>query len=462
MLTGLIGEARRLLLWLLIGILFGWLLGSVWKGFIFGLLAFILYYFWRLAQLARWLEGDGRGNLLDSGGLWGQVFQQLSAKRRAQRLRLRRLRRDAQLIQRVVQAFPDGIVTLGAGNIIETCNRTAIRLLGLAPEYDVGQPLLNIVRNPELVDFLQTPLNSVSVESLANETASNEPLIATSKSITDIPKGVAVLEIDQPRGLSGRLMFRRIDFGRDGRLLIVQDISQRSKLLQMRRDFIANASHELKTPLTVINGDLENLEHELKDVALSEAGREALQRLHEHAWRMTHLIDDLLNLSRLESEHSVQPKETVNIAELIQKVVTEYKGAKVQLDVKADSSLGIIGSASEFYSVVLNLIQNAILHGKEDVRIKVHWGLKDNGAGHFMVRDNGPGIPAIDLPRVTERFYRVDNRHPRQLGTGLGLSIVKHVMQRFQGKLDIRNLPEGGVVVRCIFPKERIVHLVEE
>jgi two-component system phosphate regulon sensor histidine kinase PhoR len=239
--------------------------------------------------------------------------------------------------------------------------------------------------------------------------------------------------------------------------MLVEDITQARRLEQMRRDFVANVSHELRTPLTVINGYLETFIDSGDDCCLP--WRQPMRRMHEQTERMLHLIEDLLILSRLETEGAQRPEHPVPVPELLHSVAEDALGLSGQrghkIRVEADSELWLRGSEPELRSAFSNLIFNAVRHTPDRGEIVIRWYANEAGL-HLEVEDDGEGIPATHIPRLTERFYRVDRGRARSHGgTGLGLAIVKHVLNRHEGRLRINSQVGVGSIFSCDFPAQR-------
>ncbi|HET7370783.1 MAG TPA: ATP-binding protein [Gammaproteobacteria bacterium] len=230
---------------------------------------------------------------------------------------------------------------------------------------------------------------------------------------------------------------------------------------QIRRDFVANASHELRTPLTVLRGYIDMMHEESAAGGALEIWRDPLENMVQQAERMEQIIVDMLTLARLEVEESAAKYVRVDIQTLLDKIMRQAKSMSrgnhtVRLNV--EPGLILLGHAAELENAFSNLVFNAIQHTPAGSQIDVHWARQD-GQAVFEVSDNGPGIPAEDIPRLTERFYRVDVARSRASGgTGLGLAIVKHALERHDSTLDITSEPGAGAVFRCLFPPRRVAH----
>jgi two-component system phosphate regulon sensor histidine kinase PhoR len=293
----------------------------------------------------------------------------------------------------------------------------------------VGQRIVNLIRTPELRRFLALG-------------SPGEPI-----------------RIPSPTDENTILNFRVVPYGKSQRLLIARDVSQQARLEQMRRDFVANVSHELRTPLTVVNGFLETLLDETGEYP--EHLNRSLGLMEQQAGRMSQIVEDLLLLSRLENSSSQMPREDVAVAAVLKMVedgVEPLAAEKEQqLSFACDGELRLYGAEKELYSAFSNLVTNAVRYTPEGGRIMVRWYRDEQGA-HFEVEDSGMGIAPQHIPRLTERFYRVDVGRSRESGgTGLGLAIVKHVLNRHKGSLRISSALNRGSTFSCDFPSDLIV-----
>jgi len=394
-----------------------------------GLGAYLAWHLYQLNRLSDWMERRLTGDAPEGDGIWEDVFMRLY------RLRLRNKRRHKRLVKRLArfqeaaQAMPNAIVVLDQENSIVWCNSAATRMLGIHTKHDLGQRLLNLVRHPELVSYIA-------------DSDYEEPLLMVSP-------------VDKTRTLSIRL----VAYGASQTLLVGRDITRLQRLKQMRRDFVANVSHEMRTPLTVINGYVEMMRDD--NSSSSDANLTMLTRIDEQATRLQSIVDDLLQLSRLESASQSNINDTINVAAIIDNIVSDAKelSGKQQhnftLDI--DHSLNLQGSEIEIRSAFSNLIFNAVRYTPEKGTINITWCKDANGA-HFSVSDTGVGIPAQHIARLTERFYRVDVARSRHTGgTGLGLAIVKHILQRHNASLRIKSTVGQGSEFRCNFIEERVV-----
>jgi two-component system phosphate regulon sensor histidine kinase PhoR len=349
-------------------------------------------------------------------------IDKIRAKSRNRKRAYHRLLRE---VSESTGALSDAGIILNPEKEILWFNTAATRLLGLDPARDIGNRIDNFIRHPDFVHYLGDPAG---------------------KSII-IPSPTAEL---------GFLSVQLIPYGREHRLAIVRDVTHERRLEQTRRDFVANASHELRSPLTVISGYLDALA-EAKD--LPDSWRQPIGEMLRQANRMTQILRDLIELTRLESETSKAKYDFVDVAEMLRGIVRELeaRAERPKLALRIESDAALLGSESELHSIFYNVIHNAIRFTPPTGSVDVSWSTDDEG-GVFTVRDTGIGIPATLIPRITERFYRVDPGRSRATGgTGLGLAIVKHALQRHHGKLTIQSREGEGSTFTCHFTPARLI-----
>jgi two-component system phosphate regulon sensor histidine kinase PhoR len=421
----------RLLGAALAGLAVGWLLGHVWAGLA---AAFGLYLGWQLVNLFRvdwWLRHRGFAEPPDIGGAWGDAITQVVRLHRRKRFHKQRFVQLFRQIQRSTSALPDGVVILNDQREIAWFNRMAAHLLALRRPADLGLRIDNLVRQPQFVRYLnnQQFANPVTVQF----------------------------------GDGQFLSLQLVPYGEGQLLLLVRDVSRQVRLEAMRKDFVANASHELRSPLTVISGYLETLS---QDPALDPELMAPVAEMRRQTDRMTTIITDLLELSRLEAaEGEVEgaPLDVAALASILRKDILARVAHPREVRVRIESAAALLGSESEIHSAFSNLVDNAAKFTSQDGSIEMRWWVDEEG-GHFSVGDTGIGIPAEHIPRLTERFYRVDSGRSRSRGggSGLGLAIVKHVLQRHGAVLEIRSTEGEGSVFTCHFPPYRLGKVAEE
>lgn len=425
----LLREAWRLLLLAGVGLLVSWWQGGLWP-LVLVLVGCLAFYLFQLERLRRWLQRyPDDWEPPESSGLWGELFNTLYRL-----LRKENLARDdlAQLIRRTensMSAMRDGVVLLDRRQQLETWNQAAAQALGLRMATDRRQAFTNLVRHPQMIEYLQGG-------------DFRQPLT-----------------LPAPTHAAKMLEYSVTRFGAGEYLLLIRDVTRLHRLEQMRKDFVANVSHELKTPLTVFKGYLEAL---LEATPNEQAGlRRALENMDGQSRRMERLINDLLWLAQLEgseAEHSHQP---VRLDQLCAAVCADsaalLESRQQQIDMDVPAGLSVLGDAGELRSALTNLLTNAINYSGEQGKIRVTWHADDEG-GRLEVCDNGPGIEAHHLPRLTERFYRPDaSRITATGGTGLGLAIVKHILLRHDAHLEIVSTLGQGSCFACCFPAHRIL-----
>ncbi|HLK71292.1 MAG TPA: phosphate regulon sensor histidine kinase PhoR [Steroidobacteraceae bacterium] len=415
----------RLLVALLIGAAVGWAFGVPWVAVAVVVTGALVLQLRQLLRLLRWVQAERlEEDAPDLPDPWATVVARVARLYRRKQFHKQRLLRLLRELRRSTAAMPDGVVVLNAQTEISWFNRTAARLLGLRRKGDVGLRIDNLVRQPEFVQYLR---------------AGQYALPVTVRSSADAEQ---------------HLSLQIVPYGAGQRLLLVRDVTREARLEAMRRDFVANASHELRSPLTVITGYLETLAQDATDPQLAVP----LQEMQRQAQRMSRIVHDLLELSRLESsdrEASTHPIDVVALtAQLRQDVLARPSHPSVSVQVESRALL--LGEEMQIHSAFANLVDNAAKYTPPEGSVQIRWWADQDG-GHFAVSDTGIGIPREHLPRLTERFYRVDAGRSRSTGgSGLGLAIVKHVLQRHGGWLAIESVEGRGSRFVCHLPSERL------
>jgi len=394
------------------------------------LLGIVIYHVRTLHALEEWLHQPdlSYSTIPDRSGLWGMVFARLARfVRRYDKERLG-LNTSLERLQRATSALPEGVVILGDQDEIEWCNSAAESHLGLNLGMDAGQHITRMVRQVRFVAYLEAGDFS-------------KPFL-----------------LKQSRLHDALLLIQIVPYGDREKLLISRDVTRFEEIEIMRRDFIANVSHELRTPLTVIGGFLETL---LEGNKISgEMEKKALMLMSDQATRMRRLVEDLLTLSRLENAGNNLTEEKVDVVKLLQELYQEAQslsGGNHVISLNLASHATLLGSEDELRSAFENLISNAVRYTPENGAISLNWAV-ENGKGVFYVQDSGIGIEPNHIPRLTERFYRVDRSRSRKTGgTGLGLAIVKHVLNRHQASMEVTSQPGVGSVFRIWFPASRVI-----
>ncbi len=408
--------------------LVGWLFDATMAFLLVGLLAYVGWSSWQLVRLHRWLDGRDGSDLPESFGLWGDVFDGLYRLQRKQKKSRKRLRKIVGRVRDSLSALRDGVIMLDANRSLEWWNGAAGEMFGFQDPRDRGQHISNLVRTPAFMHYFS-----------ANDF--REPL-----------------EMISPRRADQHLQVHITRFARTDHLVIVRDVTRLHALEKMRRDFVANLSHELKTPLTVMRGYLETLQDMEQLPVDSLPG--IISEMNRQGERMDHLLRDLLFLSRLENDARPGRDEQVELTALLARVVRDAQvigeSRSQRITLKVETNADLLGSEAELHSAFSNLLMNAVKYTPEGGEIEVHCRAVRNGL-EVLFRDNGPGIGFQHLNRLTERFYRVDTHRSQDAGgTGLGLAIVKHVLLRHDGRLVIRSEPGTGSEFICRFDAGRV------
>lgn len=380
----------------------------------------------RGVRLMAWLRGAQETEAPRDTGFWGEIGY------RAERVVRARERAAAQEQARLgrfleaIEASPNGVLMLDANGQIEWCNSVAAAHFGLDPQRDRLQHLTNLVRAPAFVAHLQAGVLE-------------EPV-----------------QFPDPRG-QGTLSVLVRDYGEGMKLVLSQDITERERADAMRRDFVANVSHEIRTPLTVLSGFIETM----AALPLTEVERKrVLLLMSQQTQRMQSLVADLLTLAQLEGSPRPAADHWIAVEKLLRQVDADARALSAGrhgISLSGLDAAQIAGAEGELLSALANLANNAVRYTPDGGRIEIGWRRLSDGSGEFAVRDTGPGIEREHLPRLTERFYRVDGSRSRDTGgTGLGLSIVKHVAQRHGGELDVQSEPGKGSTFRLVFPAARL------
>ncbi|MDH4149652.1 MAG: phosphate regulon sensor histidine kinase PhoR [Betaproteobacteria bacterium] len=402
---------------------------SVALGVLAAMLLFMLLHHVRhQARLFRWLADPRPEALPVSSGLWEDVFAALYHLLRRQRRSESLLTATLHDFRQAGMALPDGLIIVDGGDRIEWCNSKAERHFGLDPQRDAGQLVTYFVRQPQFAAAL-------AVDGYA------EPLTLRSTHGGDLILSVLI-----------------IPYEADRKLIISRDVTDRERVETMRRDFVANVSHELRTPLTVIGGFLETLaDMETPNIGLI---RRSVPLMRDQAKRMQGLVEDLLVLSRLESAGNPVSEEPVNVPDIVRALhhdALALSAGRHKLELSLDSTAWVNGAEDELRSAFGNLVSNAIRYTPAGGEVRLSWRGADDGGAVFAVRDTGIGIAPEHVPRLTERFYRVDRGRSRETGgTGLGLAIVKHVVNRHAARLVVSSEPGKGSCFSVVFPAGRI------
>jgi two-component system phosphate regulon sensor histidine kinase PhoR len=408
------------------GTLIGWIYDRPLLGF---LIASLLALVWQVRQLLffnRALHTGDFDTFRYGEGIWQQMYSRFSYEQERGGRYKSMHRQVLKEVRKSTNAMPDGAVILDDENEIATCNRAAKTLAGLKRKKDRGQRVDNILRDPELTHLLEI----------------NDPTLTV-----DIPSPVRD---------GAWLNCRVVPHGVDQKLLLLRDVTERMVLNRMRRDFVANASHELRSPLTVMSGYLDTM---AEDPELVATWAPPVRQMQDQAKRMTRIVAELLELSRLEGSGRASTDDIVDVNGLIASARKAYAAQAdapaIEFDVGSAAQLR--GNGGEIESVITNLLSNAIRHTPADGTITMAWRSDSHGAD-LIVADTGEGIADEHIPRLTERFFRVDRGRAREDGgVGLGLAIVKHVLGRHDADLYIDSELGAGSEFRCHFSSARVV-----
>jgi two-component system phosphate regulon sensor histidine kinase PhoR len=437
----------RLFWWLLaqfLGGVLGWFLADGIQGLLLGMVAVsclvAVLDFGRAAQFLRWLKSGDLQQAPLLSGFWGDVTDR--SRRWIRELQRQVAESDGRLqdFLAAIQASPNGVVLLDPEGRIEWCNQTAALHFGLDVQRDQHQLIGNLLRDPDFFRYLGDH---------------------------DFTRDVVIS--GRRQGKSARQASISVQlhlYGKDQMLMLSRDITDLEQAEAMRRDFVANVSHEIRTPLTVLSGFIETLQN----LPLEPQERaHYLQLMGQQATRMQSLVNDLLTLSRLEGSPLPSSTEWIPVAGLLahceqeakalSEVMTQRQGRShvLNVDMSMASHCEISGSATELQSAFSNLVNNAVRYTPAGGRIEVVWRVLADGHAELEVKDTGPGIAPEHLPRLTERFYRVDRSRSRETGgTGLGLAIVKHVLQRHEAQLSIQSTLGVGSSFTIRWPASRV------
>ena len=419
--------AGRLLGTIAAGLIVGASFGRVWTGLA---CALAVHLTWQLVVLFRvewWVRHRSFAVPPEIGGVWGEIIAQIVRLHRRKRFHKQRFVRLMRQLQSSTAALPNGVVILNPQREIVWFNRMAGRLLDLRRTGDLGLRIENLLREPEFTRYLR---------------------------LQDYTNPVVIRRANRD---DCYLSLQIVPYGDGQQLLLAEDVSRQMRLEAVRRDFVANASHELRSPLTVICGYLETLS---QDPALDRDLAGPVAEMRRQAERMTAIIHDLLELSRLERTAEPAAGEPIDVAALLallRKDVLARPAHPREVRLRIDSDAALVGEESEIHSAFSNLVDNAAKYTPAEGTVEMRWWVDEDG-GHFSVADTGIGIPSEHIPRLTERFYRVDPGRSRATGgSGLGLAIVKHVLQRHGGELEVQSIIGKGSTFTCHFPPQRVL-----
>ena len=416
-----LSAAIRIIFLTLLAAALGWYYGYPWAAVIGALFCLIAFWLVQLQRVQSWLR-DPRQRPPDVYGIWGDLLAQIYLHQRENKKVQQRLQSNVEYLENSFASMRDGVVMVDEQGTIQWFNQAVGPLLGLRYPDDTGQTLTNLVRAPEFNAYFLGGDYSIPLQYY---------------STGEVPSHLRV-EITH--------------FGAGARLLFVRDVTAAVRMDEIRRDFVGNVSHELRTPLTVISGYLDTFLTDKE--GFPPRYSRALRQMAQQADRMENLLKDLLWLSRIESEEREIKRELVDVRALIEELCDELSDADTQpgLLLKIETDCKVRGDYRELYSAVANLVNNAIKYSPDDSPVTISWR-RQGEDGYLAVHDQGPGIDATHLPRLTERFYRVDDsRYAATGGTGLGLAIVKHVAAAHNAHLQIESELGEGSTFTLVFP----------
>jgi two-component system, OmpR family, phosphate regulon sensor histidine kinase PhoR len=378
----------------------------------------------QISRFEKWISTGGRSKYPKTTGIWEEIYYHVYRIKKNEKRRKKKLGKMIDQFRQSTEALPDAAVVLGVHDEIEWANKAAREVFGLQ-QSDKGQRIPNLIRFPEFIHYLKSGNYKESVI------------------------------LPSPVENRTTLEVRIVPYGAGLRLLLAQDVTQLKKMERMRKDFVANVSHELRTPLTVLKGYLETLQD--LDDGHSPLLTSSFQQMQGQTERMQHLVDDLLLLTRLETQQ--KKSQCVDVPSLLSQICKEgdtLENAASRIELNLETVVHIVGDEQELRSAFTNLLGNALKYSPEDSVVKVRW-YQDKESIVLAIEDQGEGIAKADIPRVTERFYRVENKRLKKVnGTGLGLAIVKHVLMRHGAHLNIASELGKGSCFSCHFPVGRI------
>ena len=400
----------------------GWTFGHPGKAILAALAAYAIWHFVNICRLYFWIQNSD-SEMPASLGLWADIFYRINSMEQSNRKQKAQYQSMIDDFQNVTDTFPDATLIIDENANLTWFNNAASILLGLRDEEDIGRPLGNLVRSADFSNWLANP------DEMNNR-----------------------LEMPAPEKENSWLDITTVPIREDQRLIIFRDVSEVHNVEQIRKDFVTNISHELRTPLTVMRGYLELMQDRPPDELT-----DAIDRMHTQAIQMQSMIDDLLDLSRLQAVEAHDEEEHVDVAAMLLQLkeqAEEISRGNHVLLFDVDSGLALHGIKADLESAFRNLIVNALKYTPDGGRVSISWHDSDEGAT-LRVTDTGIGIPKREIPRLTERFYRVGSDRSQSGGTGLGLAIVKHVLNGHQARLVIDSEYGVGSQFTCIFPPQR-------
>lgn len=424
-------ELNRLLLILSAALVFGLLINQVTLCLLIALAIYTGLNLLQLRRLTQWVSKDsqrGDNQPPESAGIWGNIFDSIYRLQKQERLASDYLKNILDKAQESSAALEMAVVMINKQGTLDWWNRASEELLGIRYPNDRNQAVTNLIRDPKFADYFHRE------------------------------KYDQTLRIEAP-GVSGRtLEFQITLFGEHEKLMLVRDVTQLHRLESMRRDFVGNVSHELGTPITVIKGYLETILDHIDD--LEPRWHKPMEQMLSQSQRMENIVHDLLVLTSIETRATPRTQDTIDLNELMAEIASNTQEIIAEkqhtLNIQCDLNIKIIGQRGELYSALSNLVINAAKYTPTGGLIELRGNIVDKYL-LIEVEDNGIGIDAQHIPRLTERFYRVDpSRSAETGGTGLGLAIVKHILARHDAELEIESTLGKGSLFKCWLPIDRV------
>jgi len=426
-------ELRRFLLILAAALVFGLLVGEISFVLLIALAGYSGYNLLQLRRLTQWVAKDSHKSDTqppESTGTWGSIFDSIYRLQKQERLASDYLKNILDKAQESSAALEMAVVMINKQGTLDWWNRATEDLLGIRYPNDRNQAVTNLIRDPRFADYFHKEKYSQT------------------------------LRIEAP-GVSGRtLEFQITLFGEHEKLMLVRDVTQLHRLESMRRDFVGNVSHELGTPITVIKGYLETIADNLD--SFDSRWHKPIEQMRSQSQRMENIVRDLLVLSSIETRAAPRAQEKIDLGELAQEIKGHTQEIMTEkqhnFSINCPNEIILLGQRSELYSALSNLVINAAKYTPAGGMIELRAALDSTGV-KIEVEDNGLGIESHHIPRLTERFYRVDpSRSAESGGTGLGLAIVKHILARHDSELEVKSTPRKGSVFGCHIPRERVLN----
>ena len=414
-------EIWRIVLVGLFTVFFGWSLGYPLEIFLIGAGCYLIWTFRIIGLLFNWIDKGMRGIPPDADGVWGEISDTLNRQRRRHRRAQEKMRRTINRVTRLTEALDQGILVLRSDLTLDWWNSAAKNLVGLRSS-DRGSAIINLVRDPLFVDYMYKKefVGTIELPSIIQE---------------------------------GRLLeFSASSFGDDEIVLVIADITRLNDLETVRKEFVGNISHELRTPLTVIKGYIETLGDSPNNTPSMD---KAFEQMATQVNRMELLADDLILLSQFEADGQMTNRNPINLNKLLGEIILEAEqlsGGKHSLHLDCADSLSITSEMSAVRSALGNIVFNAVRHNSQGATIRISVAESEDAVS-VAIADDGVGIDPLEIPRLTERFYRGDSsRNSTTGGSGLGLAIAKHAMTRCEGSLQINSRLGEGSEFTCRFP----------